>query len=210
MGIGGGDLNPILQPGRPTCILSVLKGVTISGNVRFWAMVRGTPTWPKVATLVPPQSATNQGFAGNTDTVYISWTWTRSALQKLNLKMDQYFKDEKCVFFHKKHHKFTLFLEVIRQNLEPDLDPTKSLFLPGCPLLPPTHLVDPEVGVLGDVGPGADSALLPLQPRLDGLQGPAGLLHGPGVQVQGCRQAEVHQSGGAEVLMCISKELQRC
>ena len=25
--------------------LSILKGVTISGNVKFWAMVRGTPTW---------------------------------------------------------------------------------------------------------------------------------------------------------------------
>ena len=25
--------------------LSILNGVTISGKVRFWAMVRGTPTW---------------------------------------------------------------------------------------------------------------------------------------------------------------------
>merc|ERR1740123_2284143 len=27
------------------CILSMLKGVTISGKVRFWAMLLGTPTW---------------------------------------------------------------------------------------------------------------------------------------------------------------------
>ena len=56
--IGGGWLglmvvvvNPILQPGRPTCILSMLKGVTISGKVRFWAMVRGAPTWSKVTKI---------------------------------------------------------------------------------------------------------------------------------------------------------------
>ena len=99
--------------------------------------------------------------------------------------MNPFYKDGKLVFFLQK-------VSYLR-NLYTQPNPNEETFLPGRPPLPPTNLVDPEVGVRADDGPGADPALPPLQPRLDGLQGPDGLLHGPGVQVQGCRRAEVRR-----------------